>query len=81
MPGRATEVRVPPFGAVQCMAGVTHRRGTPPNVVELDATTWLELATGERTWSDAVAAGRVRVSGVRADLSAVLPLQWLTVEQ
>ena len=47
-PGRSVEVRVPPFGAVQCIEGPTHTRGTPPNVVETDAVTWLALATGRR---------------------------------
>jgi hypothetical protein len=73
-PGHSTEVRVPPFGAVQCIAGPRHTRGTPPNVVETDAATWLALVTGELAWPDAAASGRVRASGSRADLSALLPL-------
>ena len=73
-PGRSVEVRVPPYGAVQCIAGPRHTRGTPPNTVETDPVTWLELALGRRTWADAVAAGAVRASGLRADLTAVLPL-------
>jgi hypothetical protein len=73
-PGRSVEVRVPPHGAVQCVEGPTHKRGTPPNVVETDAETWLALATGTLRWADAVAAARVRASGERADLSDVLPL-------
>jgi len=73
-PGRSTEVRVPPFAAVQCIPGTRHTRGTPPNVVETDAQTWLALATGTLTWADAVADGRVSASGRRADLSALLPL-------
>ncbi len=73
-PGHSTEVRVPPFGAVQCVAGPRHTRGTPPNVVETDAATWLALVTGELAWTEAVGTGRVRASGSRADLSALLPL-------
>ncbi len=73
-PGNATEVRVPPFGAVQCVAGPRHTRGTPPNVVEADPATWLALVTGRLSWADAVVSGRVRASGSRADLSALLPL-------
>ena len=73
-PGRSVEVRVPPYAAVQVIDGGTHTRGTPRAVVEMDAETWLSLATGELAWSDAVAAGRVRASGERADLSADLPL-------
>lgn len=73
-PGRSVEVRVPPFAAVQCVEGPRHTRGTPPNVVEMDARTWLELASGSLVWTDAVATGRVTASGNRADLATLLPL-------
>ena len=73
-PGRSVEVRVPPYGAVQCVPGPRHTRGTPPNVVEMDPVTWLELAVGRLGWAEAVTEGRVRVSGIRADLSDHLPL-------
>ena len=73
-PGRSVEVRVPPFGAVQCVTGTTHTRGTPPNVVETDAQTWLEVATGALGWEQAWDSGRLRVSGHRADLTVYLPL-------
>ena len=73
-PGHAVEVRVPPYGAVQAVTGVRHTRGTPPAVVELDAETWIALATGDVTWTDAERDGRVRASGERADLSPLLPL-------
>jgi hypothetical protein len=73
-PGRSVEVRVPPFGAIQCVAGPRHTRGTPPNVVETDPMTWLLLATGRLTWADAAAHGRLRASGIRTDLSDLLPL-------
>lgn len=73
-PGRAVEVRVPPFAAVQVVEGVRHTRGTPPAVVETDATTWIGLATGEIAWPGALADGRVVASGERTDLSPYLPL-------
>jgi hypothetical protein len=73
-PGRSVEVRVPPFAAVQCVPGPRHTRGTPPNVIETDPRSWLELATGLLSWTDAVAAGRVTASGSRADISALLPV-------
>ena len=73
-PGRTVEVRVPPFAAVQCVDGPRHTRGTPPNVIETDPRTWLELATGRVDWTTAVADGRVSASGTRADLSHWLPL-------
>lgn len=74
-PGHSVEVRVPPYAAVQCVAGPRHRRGTPPAVVELDATLWLALADGSRGWQEAVAAGEISVSGERADLSPYLPVE------
>jgi len=73
VPGRSVEVRVPPDGAVQAIPGPRHTRGTPPNVVETDPETWLELVTGRTSWAEAVAAGRVHASGERADLSGHLP--------
>jgi uncharacterized protein (TIGR03083 family) len=76
-PGRSVEVRVPPFAAVQCGVGdpgPTHTRGTPPNVVETDPVTFLRLATGRVPWVEAVLAGRVHASGLRADLSPALPV-------
>uniref|UniRef100_UPI0039BEEC82 sterol carrier family protein n=1 Tax=Lentzea alba TaxID=2714351 RepID=UPI0039BEEC82 len=73
-PGRSVEVRVPPFAAVQCIEGPRHTRGTPPNVVETDARTWLLLATGALTWTDALDSAQVTASGTRADISALLPV-------
>lgn len=73
-PGNSVEVRVPPFGAVQCVPGPRHTRGTPPNVVETDAATWLALALGTLAWRDAVRDGLVSASGERADLSDLLPV-------
>ncbi len=74
VPGNTVEVRVPPFGAVQCVEGPRHTRGTPPNVIETDAATWLALATGATSWSDAVASGVVHASGTRATLEPYLPV-------
>ncbi|WP_446665056.1 sterol carrier family protein [Flexivirga sp. B27] len=73
-PGRSVEVRVPPFGAVQVIEGLTHRRGTPPNVVELSADSWLKLVVGDTTWEEAEEAATVSASGSRSDLSPYLPL-------
>jgi hypothetical protein len=73
-PGRSVEVRVPPYAAVQAVPGVRHTRGTPPAVIETDAETWLALATGDLTRSEAEQSGRVRASGERADLTPYLPL-------
>ncbi len=74
-PGRGIEVRIPPYAAIQCGDGPTHTRGTPPNVVEMNAQTWLALAKGEMTWDFAMSSGAINASGVRADLSEYLPLR------
>ena len=73
-PGHAIEVRIPPYSAIQCGDGPKHTRGTPPNVIEMDADTWLHLAHGSITWADAMSAGKISASGARADLSQYLPL-------
>lgn len=73
-PGQAIEVRVPPYGAIQCGEGPRHTRGTPPNLIEMDAETWLALTKGSISWDEVVAAGKVRASGARADLRDYLPL-------
>jgi Bacterial SCP ortholog len=72
-PGRSVEVRVPPYAAVQCVEGPRHTRGTPPNVIETDAETWIMLATGRRTWEQA--RYQINASGERADLSSRLPVR------
>lgn len=72
--GNSVEVRVPPFGVTQCIPGPRHTRGTPPNVIELPAPLWLALASGRVGWAAALASGKVNASGLRADLSAELPL-------
>jgi len=73
-PGRSVEVRVPPYAAVQCIAGARHTRGTPPAVVETDGATWVALARGNLDFAAAVHDGRVRASGERSNLSELLPL-------
>ena len=73
-PGRAIEVRIPPYAAIQCGEGPTHTRGTPPNTIEMDAQTWLALANGQLSWEQALGDGKIAASGVRADLSEYLPL-------
>ena len=73
-PGHAVEVRVPPFGATQCVAGPRHSRGTPPNVVEMPPEVWIALATGSLSWQAAVSSGLVNASGERANLEPFLPI-------
>lgn len=74
-PGSSVEVRIPPFVAVQCISGPRHARGTPPNVVEADARTWLILVSGIIDLNAAMATGSVNISGSRAaEIGRYLPL-------
>jgi uncharacterized SCP-like protein len=74
-PGASVEVRIAPFVAVQCISGPQHRRGTPPNVVETDPRSWLLLAAGMLSVSDATQSGALRLSGSRAgEIALYLPV-------
>lgn len=73
-PGRSVELRIPPYGAIQLIAGPVHRRGTPKATVEMAPSVLLALAAGTLTWSAAVADGALLASGERADLSHLFPL-------
>lgn len=80
-PGNSVEVRVPPFGAVQAIDGPGHTRGTPPSVIEMDAATWIAVATGKQGWDAALAEGPISASGNRADLSGYVPIAWERTDQ
>ncbi|WP_460490785.1 sterol carrier family protein [Corynebacterium nasicanis] len=74
-PGKTVEVRIPPFIAVQCIAGPAHTRGTPPNVFETDPLTWLQLATGQLLLDAALSRGLVDASGSRVgEVAGLLPV-------
>ena len=73
-PGKTVELRVPPLVAVQCIAGMEHRRGTPPNVVELAPEDWFNLAVGLSTWTELKTMGRIRASGVASDIGGAFPI-------
>ena len=72
-PGRSVEVRVPFAGAVQIGRGPAHRRGTPPNVVEMAAGVLLDLAVRSLTSREAARSGKASASGARADLGPCFP--------
>jgi hypothetical protein len=75
-PGNSVELRIPPFGATQCIEGPDHRRGTPANVVEMKPESFLDLVTGELTWQDLMDAGLISASGNRVDqLAELFPLK------
>ena len=67
--GKAVELRVPPYGAIQCVEGTDHRRGTPPNQVEMSSDTLIHLATNSEAWSGLIVQGHIRASGLASDLS------------
>ena len=71
-PGKSIELRVPPYGAIQCVAGSNHRRGTPPNTVEMSGRTLIRLISEPALWNSLCESGEVRASGLLSDLSNVL---------
>ena len=68
-PGKSVELRIPPYGAIQCVAGGTHRRGTPPNVVEMAGETLINLVDDPAKWENFCNQGLISASGTSADLS------------
>jgi hypothetical protein len=68
-PGKAVELRVPPYGAIQCGEGVVHRRGTPANQVDMGADILIHLAINPGSWSGLIGQGQIRASGLASDLS------------
>jgi hypothetical protein len=68
-PGKSVELRVPPYGAIQCVAGSNHRRGTPPNTVEMSGQTLIRLINEPSLWITLCESGEVRASGLLSDLS------------
>ena len=73
-PGNSVEVRIPPYAAVQVIPGISHKRGTPPAVIEMSARIWIDLAVGKIDWITTKTSGAISASGERADLSTLLPL-------
>ena len=70
-PGTSVELRVPPYGATQCVPGSNHRRGTPPNTVEMSGQTLIRLINEPALWITLCESGEVRASGLLSDLSNV----------
>lgn len=73
-PGNSVELRVPPDGVTQMIAGPRHRRGTPAATIEMPADTLIGLCLGRLTWEEEIISGAVQASGERADLSGLLPI-------
>ena len=73
-PGKSVELRVPPYGAIQCVAGSNHRRGIPPNTVEMSGQTLVRLINEPSLWSTLCESGEVKASGLLSDLSNVFSL-------
>ena len=71
-PGNAVELRIPPYGVIQCVAGVNHRRGTPANQVEMSGETLLFLIHNPKDWQRLCSNGQILASGTSSDLSEIL---------
>jgi hypothetical protein len=68
-PGKLVELRIPPYAAIQCVEGGNHRRGTPPNVVEMAPETLMALSQNPLKWDELLGKGLILASGTNADLS------------
>ena len=68
-PGRSVEVRVPPYAAIQCVQGGNHRRGTPPNVVEMSGQTLISLSKTPDLWDQLCSEGAISASGTNSNLA------------
>ena len=71
-PGNAVELRIPPYGVIQCVEGVNHRRGTPANQVEMSGETLLFLIHNPKDWQRLCSNGEILASGTSSDLSEIL---------
>ena len=67
-PGRSVELRIPTYAAIQCVGGSTHRRGMPPNVVEMSAETLLKLLENPVKWQHYCDLGSISASGTNSNL-------------
>jgi hypothetical protein len=70
-PGNAVELRIPPYGVIQCVSGVNHRRGTPANQVEMSGEVLIQLARSPDLWPDLLKSGQIQASGQLSDLAQV----------
>ena len=67
-PGKSVELRIPNYSAIQCVSGSVHRRGTPPNVVEMSAQTLINLAENPYQWEELCSIGMISTSGANSNL-------------
>ena len=71
VPGKSVELRIPLYGVIQCVAGGNHRRGTPPNTVEMSGQTLIQLINQPTLWPQFCQSAQIQASGVSSDLSEV----------
>ena len=68
-PGKSVELRIPPYAAIQCVEGGNHRRGTPPNVVEMAGDILINLVKNPARWETFCNQGLISASGTSSNLS------------
>ena len=68
-PGKSVELRIPPYAAIQCVEGGNHRRGTPPNVVEMAGEALINLVKDPAKWETFCIQGLISASGSSSNLS------------
>ena len=73
-PGGLVELRIPPYAAIQCVAGGNHKRGTPPNTVEMSGQVLIKLINDPSSWHKLCDQGDIAASGINSDLSEIFIL-------
>ena len=73
-PGGLVELRIPPYAAIQCVAGGNHKRGTPPNTVEMSGQVLIKLIKDPSSWHKLCDQGDIAASGINSDLSEIFIL-------
>lgn len=71
VPGISVDVRIPHYGAIQCAGGSIHRCPTPPNLVEMNAKTFMSLIEHLNFWEKPINTRDISSSGFNSDLSEV----------
>ncbi|MDR3152121.1 MAG: sterol carrier family protein [Bifidobacteriaceae bacterium] len=67
-PGSNIELRIPEVGAIQLGSGSKHKRGIPPNVVEINKDIFIQLIEKETSWDKQMQLGNIEASGINSNI-------------
>ncbi|MDR3116421.1 MAG: sterol carrier family protein [Bifidobacteriaceae bacterium] len=67
-PGSNIELRIPEVGAIQFGQGSKHKRGIPPNVVEIKKNIFIQLIEKRTSWNKEMESGNIEASGINSNI-------------